>query len=275
MARTFQSGILKFAALGLLACGTGTFAQTSSDAAAAPITAPSLEVQRLAPQLVGFAGSVANFQSLANGLALGLPVTLVSATPDGFLLTATFTPAGAMSALDVARTLEAARQQLISRGIATPSAQQIGVALLGGQLPTALGSTPVTGLLAVRTPAEPASASTGASARPRDTIAPGASVTTAPPALALDIRPVSGASSTAAQPGTIVPPATLSASPQLRSTSESPFTRNLSDTPLPVNASRSATTTSGSASTGASVTSSGSPPAGGEPSPAVQMQNRR
>ena len=38
--------------------------------------ATSLEVQRLAPQLVAFAGGDANFANLVNGLALGAPVTL-------------------------------------------------------------------------------------------------------------------------------------------------------------------------------------------------------
>jgi hypothetical protein len=58
-----------------------------------------------------------------------------------------FTPLGTMSALQIAQTLETARQALISRGIATPTAQQIGATLIGGLLPTALGTVQVTGLV--------------------------------------------------------------------------------------------------------------------------------
>src|ERR1041384_2133270 len=54
---------------------------------------PALEVQRLAPQLVAFAGGDVNFNNLVNGLALGLPVTLTSATA----------PRGAQPALEVQR----------------------------------------------------------------------------------------------------------------------------------------------------------------------------
>src|SRR3979490_1606955 len=79
----------------------------------------AVTVQQLAPQLVDFAGSLANFQSLVNGLALGVPVTLVTLTPEGFTQTVTFTPAaGGMTPVDIARTLELARQNLIARGIA-------------------------------------------------------------------------------------------------------------------------------------------------------------
>ena len=54
---------------------------------------PALEVQRLAPQLVAFAGGDLNFANLVNGLALGLPVTLSSATAPGVTQVVTFTPA--------------------------------------------------------------------------------------------------------------------------------------------------------------------------------------
>src|SRR4051794_31689515 len=92
---------LRIVAAALAFASVTTYAQTLS---------PAVEVQRLAPQLVQFAGSLANFQSLANGLALGLPVTLTSVTPDGFLQTVTFTPAATQAPVDVARSLERARQ---------------------------------------------------------------------------------------------------------------------------------------------------------------------
>ena len=108
---------------------------------------PTLEVRRLAPQLVAFAGGDVNFANLVNGLALGLPITLTSTVSPGVTQVVNFTPNGTMTATQIAQTLETARQALISRGVATPSAQQIAAVLAGGALPTALGTTPVTGLV--------------------------------------------------------------------------------------------------------------------------------
>ena len=89
---------------------------------------PSLEVRRLAPQLVAFAGGEVNFANLVNGLALGLPITLTSTVSPGATQVVSFTPTGTMTATQIAQTLENARQALISRGVATPSAQQIAAA---------------------------------------------------------------------------------------------------------------------------------------------------
>lgn len=105
------------------------------------------QVQLLAPQLLAFAGSAANFESLVNGLTQGTPVTLTTVAADGSVQIVTFAAATTLVASDAARILETARQALISHGIATPSAQQLAVSLLGGSLPTALGTTPVTGVL--------------------------------------------------------------------------------------------------------------------------------
>jgi hypothetical protein len=108
---------------------------------------PALEVQRLAPQLVAFAGGDVNFQNLANGLALGLPVTLTTPVSPGVTQVVSFAPVGTMTPLQIAQTLENARQAAIANGIAAPTAQQLGVILNGGALPTALGSTNVNGLI--------------------------------------------------------------------------------------------------------------------------------
>ena len=105
------------------------------------------QVQLLAPQLVAFSGSTANFQSLANGLVQGTPFTISGATPEGLLQTATITPSAGMTPSQAAQTLESARQLLITRGIAQPTAQQIGVALAGGALPTPLGTFQTPGTL--------------------------------------------------------------------------------------------------------------------------------
>ena len=133
--------LLTFGALALLGSAQ---AQNVQLQAGVP---PALEVQRLAPQLVLFAGGDVNFANLVNGLAFGVPVTLTTPLQTGLTEVVTFTPAGAMTPLAIAQTLEAARQALISRGIAIPTAQQLGVALAGGTLAGASGTTQVTPLI--------------------------------------------------------------------------------------------------------------------------------
>jgi hypothetical protein len=171
-----------------------------------PTTASTAsQVQALAPQLVAFAGGDANFAALVNGLAVGAPVTLTTPLANGGTQSFTFTPAGTMSAVQIAQTLETARQSLISRGIAAPTAQQIGVALTGGTLTTPGGSTAITPLLA--------GATLGT------TPAAGASASTQSPATAIQAgNAASGGSATG-----------------VRNMSDSPNPRGISDTPpLPV-----------------------------------------
>ena len=114
---------------------------------------PVLEVERLAPQLVQFAGSDVNFQNLVNGLSFGVPVTLTSAVAPGVNQLVTFTPSGTLTPLQIAQLLETARQAAIANGIATPTAEQLGVILNGGALPTAAGTTQIGGLIAGSTAA--------------------------------------------------------------------------------------------------------------------------
>jgi hypothetical protein len=113
---------------------------------------PAVGVQRLAPQLVPFAGSEANFQSLVNGLATGTQVQLFTVLPNGFIQNVSFTPTAALTPTQVAQTLETARQQLIGLGIGAPTAEQLGFALMGGVVPTALGGTQVPGALNPQSP---------------------------------------------------------------------------------------------------------------------------
>jgi hypothetical protein len=172
---------------------------------------PALEVQRLAPQLLQFLGSQTNFQSLVSGLSQGSAVTLISATADGFTQIVSFTPAGGLTAVQIAQTLEAARQQLISRGIATPSAEQVGVTLMGGTLPTALGPVAVNGVVA-----NPAAAASSAA---------GSTSTTLPRvvnSLVIQIVPTPTAAGAVSTPNT-------SSTPVTRNTSDSPLIRNTSD----------------------------------------------
>lgn len=111
-----------------------------------PTVPAPLAVQRLAPQLIAFAGSEANFQSLVNGLANGTPVQLTTTLSNGFSQTVTFTPSALGSPAQIAQILEAARQQLIGLGIGAPTSEQIGFTLMGGLVPTPLGGTQVGGL---------------------------------------------------------------------------------------------------------------------------------
>ncbi|MGQ0547038.1 MAG: VTT domain-containing protein [Betaproteobacteria bacterium] len=104
----------------------------------------AVQVQRLAPQLVSFAGSQGNFESLVNGIALGVPVTLTTIGADGVAQTAIFTVAGGAVSdpVEIARRLEAARQQLIAAGVAAPTAQQLGEQVAGATVPITVSTLP-------------------------------------------------------------------------------------------------------------------------------------
>jgi hypothetical protein len=172
--------------------------------------APALEVQRLAPQLVGFAGGDVNFANLVNGLALGVPVTLTTPLATGGMQVFTFTPAGTMSSVQIAQVLESARQSLIARGIATPSAQQLGTTLAGGTLATAVGATPVNALVNTASTPSTLGASAAAVQSPANAIQNANST----------VNATSAAAGSSAAP---------------RNMSDSPLPRGIADTPpLPV-----------------------------------------
>ncbi len=222
---------------------TSLVAAFSTPLAEAQTVTAAQQVQQLAPQLVAFAGSQGNFDSLVNGLAQGLPVALVGTTADGLQQTATFTPAGQMSAVQIAQLLERARQSLITQGISAPTPEQIGVALLGGRLPTQTGTTSVVGVL----PATQAASIGSSSAQ---------GVVTGSPSLTVSEQRPSAVSPAAVIPGAVQPPTMTSATPFLGNTSNTPFTQNTSNSPLPTGVPGAAT-------------------ANGSPSPAAQMQGRR
>jgi hypothetical protein len=104
------------------------------------------QIVATSPQLVSFAGSDANLQSLVNGLALGQAITLVTTGSDGLLQIATFTPPSALGN-GVSSALEQARTALIARGISQPTAQQVAVALMGGTILTTGGQLQIPGVL--------------------------------------------------------------------------------------------------------------------------------
>ena len=119
---------------------------------------PVSEVKALAPQLIAFAGSEVNFANIVTGLALGVPVTLTTPLATGGVQVFTFTPSSTLTSVQIAQLLESARQSLIARGIAAPTAQQLGATLTGGALTTATGTTAVNGLVNAATTQSPASA---------------------------------------------------------------------------------------------------------------------
>jgi hypothetical protein len=110
------------------------------------------QLQGTSPQFSTFAGSDANLQSLVNGLGAGQAVTLVTQNADGSLQIVTFTPPSGLGS-GVSRALEQARTNLIARGIAQPTGQQIAVALMGGTLATSAGAVPIPGVLTNTIPA--------------------------------------------------------------------------------------------------------------------------
>lgn len=158
---------------------------------------PSLQVQRLGPQLVLFVGGQANFDNLVNGLSLGTPVTLATALPNGQQQVVTFTPQGSLTPIQIAQTLETARQSLISRGVATPTAQQVAITLTGGALPTQTGNVQVTGLL----PTVPTTGTAAAGGTNTATVTPNVNGTPSPAAI---VQGQTGAGTTPPSPAQII-----------------------------------------------------------------------
>ena len=126
---------------------TAAAAAQSTGPTTTTVSPASQQVQLLAPQLVAFTGSTGNFDSLVTGLAQGTPVTLTTVGADGLVQIVTFVPGTTQTPADIARNLESARQNLISRGVANPTAQQLAVALVGGTLTTVGGNNLLAGVL--------------------------------------------------------------------------------------------------------------------------------
>jgi len=198
-------------------------ALAAQGALAQTVVPPTVTVQQLAPQLLTFAGSTLNFQSLVNGLAAGGPVQLVTVLPNGFSQVVTFTPNGALAPADIARVLETARQQLISLGIATPTAEQIGFTLMGGIVPTALGGTSINGVLNPQNPPSPA-------AQLQQRGAAGGS-TSASPTTPASLTPAPGV--TSGVNVQFIPNATAPATPTTADSTTGLVRRNTSDSPIP------------------------------------------
>ena len=97
----------------LRAAFVAALAIACSCAAAQTPVPPEVTVQRIAPQLVAFAGSQSNFQNLVSGLAQGTQVQLVSVLPDGSAQIVTFVPSAALPPETIAPTLESVRQRFL------------------------------------------------------------------------------------------------------------------------------------------------------------------
>jgi hypothetical protein len=108
---------------------------------------PVQDVQRAAPDLVGFAGSPVNFQSLVNGLTQGTPVKLLTPAGYGVSQMVSFTPPDKLSTGQAIEVLELARQDLSFLGISRPNAGQLALALNGGPIDTASGRTYLPGAM--------------------------------------------------------------------------------------------------------------------------------
>ena len=201
----------------------------------------SLQVSRLGPQLVSFAGGQVNFDSLVNGLALGTPVTLSTTLPTGQTQIVSFTPNGTMTPVQIAQTLESARQNLIARGIGTPTSQQVAITLTGGALPTQLGAVQVNPLLpasVVPVAAAPAANTAATTSATGGTVPVQPNVTTSvlqsnngTPSPAALIQGQSGAGGT-------TPPSPAAIIQQQRGS-------NISDTPTPANISNTPSAATG------------------------------
>jgi len=95
----------------------------------------------LSAQYAEWAGSKANADSLVNGLRNGESITLVTVSENNKRTLAGFTAQTRMSPEEVAAALRESKRTLASLGIRKPSADQIQVALIGGELTLPNGST--------------------------------------------------------------------------------------------------------------------------------------
>ena len=73
------------AAIAALALSPAALAQTTNTSGSATFSPSTQQVQFVAPQLIPFAGSTGNFESLVSGLTSGTAVTLATVGADGSL----------------------------------------------------------------------------------------------------------------------------------------------------------------------------------------------
>jgi len=129
----------------ITACLTAVFgaanAQTSSTA-----NADSHYVSRMSERYQSFAGSNANFESLAVGMRRGSSITLTEGAES-----VTFAPpTRPMGYGNITRAIDLASRQLSTAGIAEPTPEQVQAALMGGTVSTPKGDVTLQGVLQLR-----------------------------------------------------------------------------------------------------------------------------
>ena len=95
---------------------------------------PPSEATRLTSQYAEWAGGKSNADALVAGLRNGSPITIVTNGADRSVSIAGFTPSASMSYGTVSAALANAQRSLARLGITKPTAEQIQVALIGGEL---------------------------------------------------------------------------------------------------------------------------------------------
>lgn len=104
------------------------------------------EVHRVGERYSGFAGSLANLQSLRTGLRRGSEITLTDRSGS-----VTFTPpTRPMGYGNVRHALDLASHELSRAGITRPTPQQIEAAMMGGTISSPRGNIELPGVLALR-----------------------------------------------------------------------------------------------------------------------------
>jgi len=96
--------------------------------------APTVVIDRTARTFAGFAGSEENARSLATGLRNGTEISITTSI-NGVESSAVFTPpTGKTGHGNVFIVMSLAQQQLTDLGVTQPSAEQIRLVLIGGEL---------------------------------------------------------------------------------------------------------------------------------------------
>ncbi len=109
---------------------------------------------QMQPRFVTLAGSKSNLEDLVHGLRTGTAVTLTATQASGgtpVTQTVTFDPpTRPMGYGNITRALTLASRELAAAGIRNPTPQQLQVALTGGTITTAQGTTSMAGVLQLR-----------------------------------------------------------------------------------------------------------------------------
>lgn len=133
----------------IAACIAALFGAAQARAQAPATSDAGIENQqmhRIGERSGGFAGSLANLQSLRTGLRRGSEITLTDRTSS-----VTFTPpTRPMGYGNIRHALDLASRELARAGIARPTPQQIEAAMMGGTVSSPRGDIALPGVLVLR-----------------------------------------------------------------------------------------------------------------------------